>query len=576
MPRRNLVKRNHYQDSVRLLRIGEALRQIPGVERIGVVMATPANVALLEEGGLLTPEGREAKPNDLIIAVSAATAEALSDALARAEDLLSRPHTPAGGVCKTLRSALSALPGANVALISVPGEYAGSEARRALEAGLHVFLFSDNVPLEDEVDLKRLARARGLLVMGPDCGTAFLGGAGLGFVNVVSKGEVGIVAASGTGAQAVSVALGERGLGVSHIIGTGSRDASGAVGAITLIQGLRALGRDEATRVIVLVSKAPGPGTLARLFSEIGACPRKEQSGACGKPVVAYLVGVHPGLVRAAGAAPAVSLGHAAELAAHLAEGPEERTAGPSAWATAGRLAGGLPRESFLRGLFAGGTLAQEACAILSALLPGLQSNLAGPLQTPVSGGHRIVDLGADEYTVGRPHPMIDPAFQAGRIETEAADPRVGVILFDVVLGHGAHPDPAGVLAPAAERAMARASSEGRRLACVASLCGLDPDPQGGGEQERKLRAAGVIVERDNARAAAVTGLAVAAAGLLADGMDEEEPLVRLPARARVINIGADWFADALRAQGAAVAQVEWRPPAGGDPELARVLRALG
>ncbi|MDP6484211.1 MAG: hypothetical protein QGH70_10265, partial [Nitrospinota bacterium] len=222
MVRWGLVKQGQYQDSVRLLRIGEALRALRGVEKVGVVMATPVNRGLLEEGGLLTPEGRDATPNDLIIAVSAATDEALSRAIAHAEELLSRPSAPSGRVvCKTLSSAIAASPEANIALISVPGEYAAAEARRALDRGLHVLIFSDNVPLEDEIALKRLASERGLLVMGSDCGTAVLGGAGLGFTNAVSGGWVGIVAASGTGAQAVSVALEERGLGLSHLIGTG-------------------------------------------------------------------------------------------------------------------------------------------------------------------------------------------------------------------------------------------------------------------------------------------------------------------------------------------------------------------
>ena len=566
MVRWGLVKQGQYQDSVRLLRIGEALRALRGVEKVGVVMATPVNRGLLEEGGLLTPEGRDATPNDLIIAVSAATDEALSRAIAHAEELLSRPSAPSGRVvCKTLSSAIAASPEADIALISVPGEYAAAEARRALDRGLHVLIFSDNVPLEDEIALKRLASERGLLVMGSDCGTAVLGGAGLGFTNAVSGGWVGIVAASGTGAQAVSVALEERGLGLSHLIGTGGRDATDAVGAITMLQGIRALSRDASTRVIVVISKVPGPGTLARLLAEFEACE---------KPLVAFLLGAHFGLVRAVGAFPALSLDHAADLAREVAEGAGGREARPSAWAAALDLSEGLPADGRLRGLFAGGTLAQEAHAILAALLPDLRTNFSGPLSDSDLGGHAVLDLGADEYTVRRPHPMMDPSSQGERSEAAAEAGGVSILLIDVVLGYGSHRDPAGVLAPAAERAIRRASSKGRGLAIVASVCGTAGDPQNREDQESRLRDAGVFVERDNARAAAIAGFAaVAAEGRPAGAAG---PPADLPATARVINVGTDWFADALEDQGVPVVQVDWSPPAGGDKDLAAILQRLG
>ncbi len=420
MPCRNLIKRGHYQDSVRLLRIGEALRVLPGVERVGVVMATPVNMELLEEGGLLTEEGRGATPNDLMIAVCADKEEILSQAIAHAEDLLSRPAGASGQVvCKTLRTAVDAMPQANIALISVPGEYAAAEARRALERGLHALIFSDNVPLEQEIELKRYAKSRGLLVMGPDCGTAVLGGAGLGFANAVSSGEVGIVAASGTGAQAVSAALQERGLGLSHLIGTGGRDVSDAVGAVTMLRGIRALGQDESTRVIVVVSKVPGPKALPRLLAEFEACE---------KPVVAYLLGAHPGLIRAVGAHPAVSLDHAAELVEEILGMNQEGDRKSSLFSSVSDLAKDIPSGGLLRGLFAGGTLAQEAHAILTTLLPDLQSNLKGPLKASLSKGHYLLDLGADEYTVGHPHPMIDPTSQATQIESAGAEEQVAVI----------------------------------------------------------------------------------------------------------------------------------------------------
>jgi FdrA protein len=460
---------------------------------------------------------------------------------------------------------MDAMPQANIALISVPGEYAAAEARRALEAGLHALIFSDNVALEEEIELKRFAKKRGLLVMGPDCGTAVLGGAGLGFANAVSSGEVGIVAASGTGAQAVSSALQEKGLGLSHLIGTGGRDISDAVGAVTMIRGIRALSQDESTRVIVVVSKVPGPKALSRLLAEFEVCK---------KPVVAYLLGAHPGLIRAVGAHPAVSLNHAAELVENLIRTQGRDAPGSSVWATASGLAKDIPSGGLFRGLFAGGTLAQEAHAILATLLPDLQSNLKDPLEGSSLGGHYLLDLGADEYTVGHPHPMIDPASQATRIEAAGAEEHVGVILFDVVLGYGAHPDPAEILAPAAEKAFKKAASMGRRMAVIATVCGTDSDPQNRAEQEKKLRDAGVLVERENARAAAIAGLTAIAGESVSD---EEEGLpITLASAAHVINIGTDWFAETLQAQEIPVVQVDWSPPAGGDEELGAILDQLG
>jgi succinyl-CoA synthetase alpha subunit len=539
---------------------------LPGVEKIGVVMATPVNMELLKEGDLLAAEGKDATPNDLIIAVRADTEEAVSQALSHAEDLLSRPAGASGQtVCKTIRTAVSALPEANVALISVPGEYAAVEARRALELGLHALIFSDNVPLEEEIELKRFAGSRGLLLMGPDCGTAILGGAGLGFANAVSSGEVGIVAASGTGAQAVSAALQERGLGLSHLIGTGGRDTSDAVGGSTMLQGMQALSQDETTKAIVVLSKIPGPKTLVRLLACFETCP---------KPIVAYLLGAHPGLVRAAGAHPVVSLDHAAELVEEILRSKKEGSRGSSLIAMVSDLGKDLPSGGLLQGFFAGGTLAQEAHAILTTLLSDLVSNLKGPLDESTGKGHHLLDLGADEYTVGHPQPMMAPTAQATRIEAAAEEGQAAVILFDVVLGHGAHPDPAGILAPSAEKAFKKADEIGKGLTLIASVCGTDSDPQNRADQEKELRDAGVFVERDNARAAAIAGLV--AVGGSSVSVEEEGLPVALPSAARVVNIGTDWFAEALQAQEIPVVQVEWSPPAGGDKELGAMLELLG
>jgi FdrA protein len=531
------VERGAYVDSVKLMLVARALAEQAGVEAADAVMATPANLERLREADLLGEEV-SAGPNDLLLCVRAADeacgAAALDAALAW---LRQRPVAAPGGpvASRTVAAAAARAPGANVAVVSVPGAYAALEAEEALEAGLHVFLFSDNVALEDEVRLKALADERGLLVMGPDCGTSIIGGRGLGFANAVRPGPVGIVGASGTGIQQVACLLDAAGVGLSHAIGTGSRDLSAAVGGRTMLRALALLADDPATRVIVLISKPPEPAVADAVL---------RAAAATDKPVVACLLGA-----KSAEAPPGVAwaptLAAAADLAADLVGqesrddaaarpgargGPEKASTEVAASTAAGghetrpyEFAGGGANTApqswgvrsappapqswgepgsalAVRGLFAGGTLAQEALMVLRAALGGVESNL----ESAPSGGspHRLIDYGADEYTVGRPHPMIDQALRLQALGEAASDPSVGVVLLDVILGYGAHPDPAGELGPAVEQAIATARAAGRTLAVVVSLCGAAGDPQGLAAQRARLEAVGAQVRTRNLEAA--------------------------------------------------------------------------
>jgi FdrA protein len=474
----NLVRRGTYHDSVTLLRLGGALERVPGVTRAAAMMGTPANRALLADAGLLAESGEHAGPTDLVIAVVAETASVAELAWQEAAHALTRTH--AGGAAsrgrpRSLDAALRAMPDATLALVSVPGLYAAAEATRALLAGLDVMLFSDNVPLGDEVRLKRLARERGRFMMGPDCGTAILGGVPLGFANAVPRGRIGLAAASGTGLQAVSCHIAAAGEGVSHAIGLGGRDLSDDVGGLMLEPALAALAADPETTVICVIGKPPGLVTGEKLRGWIAAL---------GKPCVTHFTGD-------AGHSTTATLEDAAAAAVAVARGESPRPA-PLA-ADAARVAASAatvvrPGGRFVRGVFAGGTLAQEAAALLGTRVGG-------------GDGHRVVDLGDDAYTVARPHPMIDGTLRQQWIGREARDPATAVILFDVVLGYGAHPDPAGELLPAI------ATARAQQVALVASVCGTAGDPQGLARQTTALGAAGVLVMPSNARAARLAGL---------------------------------------------------------------------
>ncbi|HEX7128410.1 MAG TPA: acyl-CoA synthetase FdrA [Thermodesulfobacteriota bacterium] len=518
MPVTTIVKPGLYKDSVALMRISEAAAALAGVRRAALVMGTAANKAILEEAGQLTADAQAAGPDDLVVVLEGESEQALADASGRVEAMLAGEEAPRGGAApeerpaRALATALRRLADANLVLVSTPGAYAGAEALKALRRGLHVFLFSNNVPVEQEVHLKALARRKGLLVMGPDCGTAIIGGVPLGFANVVRRGGVGLVAAAGTGLQEVSCLIDRQGEGISHGIGTGSNDVSAPVGGATMQQGFEALRADPATRVIVLVSKPPAPAVAAKMLGLVGTCE---------KPVVVLFLGGDPEPVRRAGAVPAVTLEDAAAAGVALARGeapgPGEAAPLPDAErvrAEAARLGRG---QRYIRGLFSGGTLCTEAQVVWRERGIDAYSNVpldaARRLGDPdESREHTAVDMGTDEFTVGRPHPMIDFRYRVERLRREARDPATAVVLLDVVLGYGAHPDPAGALVPAVREARALAEREGRHLSVVASVCGTEGDPQRLSAQEARLREAGVLLLPSNA-AAARAAVAIATRG---------------------------------------------------------------
>jgi FdrA protein len=504
------IRRGDYRDSVTLMQIAQRLTQQPDVHDAAVVMATDANKAILRQARLHHPDLDAATANDLVAAVRAETEAAASEALQLAESSLAHRSDSSGLEAhvapRSIRAASRSYPQSNLAVISVAGRYAADEAWEALKCGLHVFLFSDNVSVDDEVALKKFAATHGLLMMGPGCGTSIINGVGLGFANQVPRGPVGIVAAAGTGLQEVSTQLAKLGVGISQAIGTGGRDLIEPVGGITSIGALSALEADPDTRVMVMISKPPSPAVAQAVLSRVRECS---------KPTVVCFLGGDPEAIVAAGAIPARTLQEAASLAAGKVQGPEEGSAGKRieretedlrsrAAPLAERLA---PSQQYLRGLYSGGTLAAEALIIWKDLLGDVRSNVALEPRLLVSGtatctGHAALDMGEEEFTLGRPHPMIDNTQRISRMLQEADDATVAVVILDVVLGHGAHPDPGSELGPAVRLARERAASEGRSLAVVASITGTDADPQNLSYQARALEEAGAVVCTSNADAA--------------------------------------------------------------------------
>src|SRR5215469_2110956 len=487
MSLRALLKRNTYYDSIALMSVAQAVKDLPGVEDVGAVMATSINCGLLQNSDLLpvaflseqqTPPG----PEDLLIVVRAMDEAQAQAALAAAEQRLNsrgdRGTTDSASPLpvRSLELALQHDKTANLALVSVAGEHAWLEAEQALRHGLHVFLVSDNVPIEQEQRLKALAVENGLLLMGPDCGTAIINGVGLGFSNVVPRGSIGIVGASGTGMQHLMCLIAAAGQGISQAIGTGGRDLSEAIGGVMMRSGLALLANDPQTEVIVLVSKPPAERVAHEILT----------AAQLAKPVVVVFLGTEHFASVAGKAHMARTLTEGAELAVSLAGGDQTRVPGENTlhkYDLAAERAKLAPSQRYIRALYSGGTLCDEAMLLLSEQVGAVASNIPlRPEWALAAGeafrGHTALDLGSDEFTRGRPHPMIDPTLRLQYLARAAQDPQTAVILLDIVLGFCAHPNPASVHVPAISQARATAAAGGRSLPVIISLCGTEGDPQ--------------------------------------------------------------------------------------------------
>jgi len=560
------IRRGSYYDSVALMQLQSELLRQPGVTNAGVMMGNHANKALLQQNGLLTGDAQQALETDLIISIAANHADAADAALAKVDELLNRRRSTGDQDYrpKTLEAAANMLPEASWVLVSVPGRYAAGVAKEALRLRKNVFLYSDNVPLEDEISLKKHAAENGLLVMGPDCGTAIINGIGLGFANKVRSGPIGLVGASGTGLQQVTSRIHQLGSGITHALGTGGRDLSAAVGGITAMQSLDLLLRDESTKVIVLISKPPAAEVTARLL---------QRARLATKPIVINFIGYSPVKDPTASHLHFVSsLDEAADVAVELSKSKSKIKIPAETKKAASE------SSLYLRALFSGGTLAYETLLILQNYLSNIFSNVPlkkeQKLDDPlISREHTILDLGEDEFTVGRPHPMLDNTLRLERFHKEAADPQVGLILLDVVLGYGAHPDPASELVPAIEKVLKDAHKTGRALEVTVLLVGTDEDPQDLASQLERFKAAGARVETSPSQAAFYVGRHFQNSTVQPNWPPVDLDFIQKPVQA--INIGLESFQASLSAQGATVVHVDWRPPAGGNEKLMSILERI-
>ena len=547
------LKKGCFQDSVSLMLISRQLSNGDAVEEVSVMMGTPANKSLLESTGLWHPLFVEATPNDICVAIrptddSGNVADEIAQQLNEA--LASVAQASSGGkrldVARRWQTALAKQPEANLALISVAGDYAADLADEALDHGLNVMMFSDNVPVESEVALKHKAASKGLLVMGPDCGTAMVAGSPLAFANVLPKGPIGIVGASGTGIQELASQVCLSGQGITHAIGLGGRDLSAQVGGASALSALKMMENDQETEVVAFVSKPPAPEVEQKVIQAMRGMS---------KPVVALFLGTRQAKAREGNVFFAKSLAEAGRLSAMLAN---VRQNVPGCNHTAGKN---------ILGLYTGGTLAAEA-AMLTAEQLGLKVDDKHEQGVMLNdSGHLIIDLGDDHYTVGRPHPMIDPTTRTLEIEKRAADETVGVLLLDVVIGYGATADPAAALVDAVESVKSKRQSP---LHVIATVTGTQEDPQQRSEQIDKLVAAGVAVVNTLEEAV-----------LLSEALIEQQERQIVNERPslldgiKVVNAGLRSFADDLQSASTPVVHYQWAPIAGGNTKLANLLKQM-
>lgn len=547
------LKKGSFQDSVSLMLISRDLSKADDVNKVSIMMGTPANKDVYRETGMWHELLNEAGPNDICVVIDSDSGEdiveRISERLEEAFANLQKGRKAA--TFQTVHSfdrAVKNLPGANIALISIAGMYAHEPAMKALESGMHVMMFSDNVSVEREVELKTYGRDHNLLVMGPDCGTSIVKSTPLAFANKMPKGPVGIVGASGTGIQELCSQLALKNTGITHALGLGGRDLSAKVGGISALMALGFLDKDPETKVIAFVSKPPAPEVRAKV---------SEAMKKLSKPVVALFLGKSPEVRQDGNVYYAYTLDEAAVLAAQLAKVEELRACLPD---VSGRN---------ILGLFTGGTLASETAMLLSDAmgLPQDHEHAAGYMLH--ADGNAVIDLGDDVYTRGRPHPMIDPSVRTERIDPLDKTPEVGVLMMDVVLGFGSNSDPSGAVA---ESVSALSAKRKEPLIVIATVTGTEEDPQVRSEQIKKLVDAGIIIV-DSPREAVMLATRLvekkACCGACADlpSIFTNEP--------KVINIGLRDFAQDMQTSGASCIHYQWAPSCQGDERLQKLLKLM-
>ncbi|MCQ9288355.1 acyl-CoA synthetase FdrA [Staphylococcus gallinarum] len=574
-----IIKENTYQDSIVLMLLSNKLSAIEGVNKVSIMMGTPANKDIFKSSGLGTAELENAKPNDIVIVIDTEDAAKVEEVDQEVEAELKgkaesndqeQKHNEASNWSRALELANNP----NLALISIPGQYAAMEAENALNHNLNVFMFSDNVAKEDETRLKNLAHDKGLLVMGPDCGTGIIHGLPLAFTNIVNEGDIGIVGASGTGIQEVTTIIDREGKGVTNAIGTGGRDLSSEVGAITMLDSIKALNQDPTVKVITVISKPPAKEVEEQVLNVLRNIE---------KPVVTLFLGAKPTYTET-NIYHAYTLEEAARVSVQLSNG-ETPNFKPRLFENIS--ANLTAKQDGIKGFYSGGTLASEAAMLVKDTLGDLSSGETPEGFAYKGGNHEIIDLGDDIYTQGKPHPMIDPSKRIEMLETSSDDPATAVIMLDNVIGYGSHDDMASELAPTIQKILNKVKADGRSLVVLATVVGTEHDYQGYHAQIETLKAAGAIVCDTNDQmvrtALNLIGSTVEQPQLEvkqidADPVDlsvDDKIMNLINVKPSVINIGLKSFTEAIQSSDAQVVQFNWRPIASGNEKLMKVLQYL-
>ncbi len=565
---KTIIKPNSYKDSIVLMLLTGEISELEGVNKVSIMMATEANKSIFDGSGMLTEEVKAASPNDIAIVIDVDNDDILEDALVKIDEFLNQSSSGSSSDEQnaiTWNQAVEYQPEANLAVISTPGIYAAHEANVALDKGLNVFMFSDNVTLKDEKKLKGKALEKNLLVMGPDCGTGIISGIPIAFTNQVAQGSIGVVGASGTGIQEITSLVHQAGSGISSALGTGGRDLHEKIGGITMLQSIKALKEDPQTKVIVVLSKPSAPAVQNKINDYLKTL---------NKPVVTLFLGEKP-LTHSNNIYRAYTLAEAARAAVMFDQGNNpievlERVNVNELEA--------VNKDKVIKAYYSGGTLASEASMLISEALE-LKEKSSSNLFT--DDGFVVVDLGDDEYTQGKPHPMIDPEVRVAHMLEAADDQRTGVVLFDVVLGYGSHDDMASALAPS----LVAIKESNPEITMIATVCGTNLDPQGYDTQVRILKDLGVHVCKSNEEAV-LTALSLIGKPLTLNKLDQTKETVNnfddeqyaselLNESLKIINVGLESFSENIRKANGDAIQYDWKPVAGGNLTLMNALSFL-
>nr|WP_300006079.1 acyl-CoA synthetase FdrA [Tissierella sp.] len=575
---KTIIKENLYKDSVTLMLLTNEISEVEGVNKVSIMMGTPANKDIFENSGLKTDELAAATSNDMAIVIDTEDEEIVGPILEKIDEFLASQAKSSGSKeqrsVKSWEGALKEMDDANLAVISVPGTYAASVGNRALDEGLHVFMFSDNVSLEDEVKLKQKAREKGLLCMGPDCGTGVIKGVPIAFTNNISSGKIGIVGASGTGIQEVTTIIDKLGGGVTNAIGTGGRDLSEEVGGITMLSAIATLAKDPDTEVITIISKPPAQSVRKKIMNYLRTVD---------KPIVTIFLGEKPE-EHEEKLYHAYTLEEAARISVSLLKGEEVRQFDGNT-SKAEDVEDGLTIKAY----YSGGTLGGEAAMLIKDALHGDKEMSHEEGYMLRTNGFEVIDLGDDKYTQGKPHPMMDPTARREYMKNAMKDKSTRVILFDIVLGYGSHENMADQLSKGIVDIQNAAKEEGREIHFVTTICGTDKDPQNYGEQKKIMEDIGVIVCETNnqavEKALALIGKEVKypkkdvvprheiTENIYIESSEAMKELITQ--KPRIINIGLESFYDTLKTFGVDVVQYDWKPVAGGNEELVKALDFL-